>query len=251
MNRFEGVAAPVQAILTSARSRTDNPTRIDVTARPLEPAIAATTANGTTPIIGEVKPTSPTTDTHHDHDPVTAAKAMVDGGATAISVLTEPTHFNGSLDALTAVRDAVDVPVLRKDFLLEEPHLDAVPADLVLLITRFLEDLDSMLTAARDRGLQPLVEVHTKPELQTALDAGATRIGINARDLTTLTVDRTTIEQLAPHIPNDVTIIAESGVTDPRHLTRYHAAGADATLVGSTIMAADDITARTKELVTT
>lgn len=250
MNEYEGVAAPVESILDAARTRPGGPTPIDVSSRPLEPAITATADDGLHPIIAEVKPTSPTTDTTRDIGPVTAATAMVEGGATAISVLTEPTHFGGSPDALTAVREAVTVPVLRKDFVLEESHLDVVPTDLVLLITRFLDDLEAMITAATDRGLQPLVEVHTQRELHTALDAGADIIGINNRDLTTLTVDRSTVETLAPHVPDDVTLIAESGVTDPAHVERYHAAGADATLVGSTIMTADDITARTQELVT-
>lgn len=249
MNDLDGVAPSVRSILAAARDRAGEQTRCTVDARPLESALDTAAAEGRFPLIGEVKPTSPTTPTHHDHDPVTAAEAMVEGGAAAISVLTEPTAFGGSPEELSAVRDAVDVPVLRKDFLLTEAHLDTVAADVVLLIARFLDDLGAMISAAENRGFQPLVEVHTRSELDAALDAGATYIGINNRDLRELTVDLSTVDRLAPHVPADCVTIAESGVTEPADIRRFRAAGADAALVGSTIMAADDITARTRALV--
>jgi len=249
MNDSEGVAPAVHSILQAARDRTVDAAAVGVDARPLPKAIQATTRRGETPIIAEIKPTSPTTDHVRDHDPVAAATAMVEGGATAISVLTEPTHFGGSTTALTAVREAVDVPVLRKDFILEAAHLDAVPADVVLLVARFLEDLPAMLTAARDRGFQPLVEVHTREELDAAIAAGADIVGINTRDLAALTVDRGTVDRLAPAAPADVTLVAESGVRTPADVRRYTAAGADAALVGTAIMDAPDLTARTRALV--
>ncbi|MFB6105036.1 MAG: indole-3-glycerol-phosphate synthase [Halobacteriaceae archaeon] len=250
MNESGEVAPAVTSILRSARQRPVEADPLDVDARPLPATIRSTTQRGDMPIIAEIKPTSPTTDQERDHDPVAAATAMVAGGATAISVLTEPTHFGGSTAALEAVREAVDVPVLRKDFLLEESHLDAVPADIVLLVTRFIDDLEGMVGAARDRGLQALVEVHTREELTTAIEADADIIGINTRDLTNLTVDRTTVDRLAPAIPDDVTLVAESGVRNPADVRRYRRAGADAALVGTAIMDATDLTTRTRELVT-
>jgi indole-3-glycerol phosphate synthase len=165
---------------------------------------------------------------------------MVSGGATALSVLTEPEHFGGSPDALRRVREAVDVPVLRKDFVLHEAQLDVVEADLVLLIARFLgEDLPAMVDAARARGFQPLVEVHSRAELRDALDAGAEIIGVNNRDLARLEVDLSTFERVAPGAPDDVTLLAESGVTTPDDARRMRQAGADALLIGSAIMDGD------------
>ena len=165
---------------------------------------------------------------------------MVAGGAAAISVLTEPEHFGGSTDALQQVREAVPVPVLRKDFLLREAHLDAVAADAVLLIARFLdEDLEPMIAAARRRGFQPLVEVHDRDELDRALSAGAELIGVNNRDLARLEVDLGTFERVAPHVPDDVTLIAESGIRSSADADRMLDAGADGLLIGSAIMDGD------------
>lgn len=191
------------------------------------------------PVIAEVKPTSPTTEGERDEDPVALAESMVAGGAAAISVLTEPDHFGGSPDALTAVREAVSVPVLRKDFVLREDQLDAVAADAVLLIARFVDDLPTLIEAARDRGFQPLVEVHSTTELDAALDAGADLVGVNNRDLAKLEVDLSTFEELAPRVPDDVTLVAESGITSQADVRRMREAGADALLVGTAIMDGD------------
>ncbi|WP_255170188.1 indole-3-glycerol phosphate synthase [Natrononativus amylolyticus] len=230
----------VRAILEAARERTGGD-RISVDARPIADAFADTAADGRVPVIAEVKPTSPTTDGTRRGDPVDLARAMVDGGASAISVLTEPTHFGGTPEALARIRDAVDVPVLRKDFVLREDHLDVVEADLVLLIVRFLEeddaeDLETLLAAARERGFQALVEVHDATELEAALEAGAEIVGVNNRDLGSLEVDLATFERVAPLVPEDVTLIAESGVSTPEDVARMREAGADALLVGSAIM---------------
>jgi indole-3-glycerol phosphate synthase len=249
-----GLAPAVESILDAARSRAP-PTRdrIDVDARSLPDAFAAAETDDRVPVIAEVKPTSPTTDGSRDEDAVALAEAMVDGGASALSVLTEPEHFGGSIDNLERVRDAVDVPVLRKDFLLTERALDAVESDVVLLIARFLGSetdpdagvdgaatLESMLEAARDRGFQALVEVHTETELERALDAGARRIGVNNRDLARLDVDLGTFERVADAVPadarGDVTLIAESGIATTDDVARMRAAGADGLLVGSAIM---------------
>lgn len=241
MNESTGEMAPeVQSILDAAADRPGGDERLSVTARSLSAAFTAADRDGRVPVIAEVKPTSPTTDGTHDSDPVATAKAMVDGGATALSVLTEPAHFGGSLENLKRVREAVDIPVLRKDFVLREAQLDAVESDLILLIARFLgDDLEPMLTAARDRGFQALVEVHTEEELAAAIDAGAEIIGINNRDLAELDVDLATFERLAPEVPDDVTLIAESGIATVDDVRRMRDAGADGLLIGSAIMDGD------------
>ncbi|UTF53658.1 indole-3-glycerol phosphate synthase [Natronosalvus rutilus] len=249
------LAASVRSILESAGERGGADAVLDVDPRSVERALERAEADGRVPIIAEVKPTSPTSDGVRNDDPATLAQEMVAGGATAISVLTEPTHFGGSADALRDVRAAVDVPVLRKDFVLEEAHLDLVEADLVLLIARFVDDLAGLLAAARDRGFQVLVEVHDRAELETALEAGAEVIGVNNRDLARLEVDLETFESVAPHVPDDVTLIAESGISTPADVRRMREAGADALLVGSAIMdhageTDGDVRANTRRLTT-
>ena len=236
----EEMAPAVRSILRAARERSGGRTRLTVDARSFPAAVAAAEADGRVPVVAEVKPTSPTTEGTVDTDPVELAREMVAGGATALSVLTEPDHFGGSPDVLRRVRDAVDVPVLRKDFLLHEAHLDVVDADLVLLIARFLgDDLPTMVDAAQDRGFQPLVEVHSADELARALEAGADIIGVNNRDLAKLEVDLDTFEQVASDAPDDVTLLAESGITTADDARRMRHAGADALLIGSAIMDGD------------
>ena len=243
MDTRDGLAPAVRSILEAADERTGGSEPLSVHPRSLPDAIAAAEADGRVPIIAEVKPTSPTTDGRRDDDPVDLARAMVDGGAAALSVLTEPTHFGGSPETLEAIRAAVDVPVLRKDFLLREAHLDVVAADVVLLIARFVDDLAGLIAAARDRGFQVLVEVHTEAELETALAAGADIVGVNNRDLAKLEVDLGTFERVADSIPatarENVTLIAESGVSTREDVSRMRRAGADALLVGSAIMDGD------------
>ncbi|RQG91984.1 indole-3-glycerol phosphate synthase [Natrarchaeobius chitinivorans] len=239
MNSRTDLAPAVESILAAARERADETSDrspLSVDARPLSGAIRRAEADGRVPVIAEVKPTSPTAEGSREDDPVELAEAMVDGGATAISVLTEPTHFGGSPEALTRIRNAVDVPVLRKDFVLDESGLDVVEADLVLVIVRFVDDLEGLIEAAKRRGFQPLVEVHDPEELEVALDAGAEIIGVNNRDLARLEVDLETFELVAPEAPDDVTLIAESGVSTPADVRRMREAGADALLVGSAIM---------------
>jgi Indole-3-glycerol phosphate synthase len=170
-------------------------------------------------------------------------------------VLTEPDHFGGSTGRLERIRDAVDVPVLRKDFLVREAQLDAVAADVILLITRFLDEdgtasLAELYDAAVERGFQPLVEVHTRDELERALDVGAEFVGVNNRDLGALEVDLETVERLAPAVPEDVTLVAESGIATGADVRRMRAAGADALLIGTAIMDGD-IKRNTERLTTT
>jgi indole-3-glycerol phosphate synthase len=241
MNETTGDIAPaVQSILDAAAERPGGDERVAVDPASLPAAFSAAGADGRVPVIAEVKPTSPTTDGEQTADPVELATAMVDGGAAALSVLTEPKHFGGSIDNLERVRAAVDVPVLRKDFILREAQLDSVESDVILLIASFLDDdLEPMLEAARDRGFQVLVEVHTEAELDAAVDAGAEIIGVNNRDLTKLEVDLSTFERLAPKVPEDVTLIAESGVATADDVRRMRKAGADGLLIGSAIMDGD------------
>ncbi|WP_049925208.1 indole-3-glycerol phosphate synthase [Halopiger goleimassiliensis] len=252
MNSETELAPAVASILEAARERSGGPERVAADARSLPDALERAEAAGRDPVIAEVKPTSPTAEGTRDDDPVALAEAMVEGGAAAISVLTEPTHFGGSPEALTRVREAVDVPVLRKDFVLREDQLDVVEADLVLLIARFVDDLAALVDAARERGFQPLVEVHDRAELETALEAGAEIVGVNNRDLARLEVDLETFESVAPAVPDDVTLIAESGVSDPADVRRMREAGADALLIGSAIMdhgeGETDVAANTRRL---
>jgi len=246
MANIEGLAPVVRSILEGARGR-GGEGRLAVEARPLPDALAGAEQAGRAPIIAEVKPTSPTTEGEYRADPVELAEAMVAGGAAAISVLTEPEAFGGSPADLRRVREAVGVPVLRKDFLLEETHLDLVAADVVLLIARFVDDLAGMVAAARDRGMQVLVEVHSREELDRALEAGADIVGVNNRDLARLTVDLGTFESVAPAVPDDVTLVAESGIETPADVRRMRRAGADGLLVGSALVG-DDARANTRRL---
>jgi len=241
MNEHTGEMAPaVQSILDAAADRPGGDERVSVTPRSLSAAFTAADRDGRVPVIAEVKPTSPTTDGKHTADPVALATAMVDGGAAALSVLTEPEHFGGSVDNLRRIREAVDVPVLRKDFILREAQLDTVASDVILLIARFLgDDLEPLLAAACERGFQVLVEVHTKAELDAAVAAGAELIGVNNRDLAELEVDLATFARLAPDVPDDVTLIAESGVSTVDDVRRMREAGADGLLIGSAIMDGD------------
>lgn len=244
------LAPAVRSILSAARDRAaeGRTGRVDVDPRDLRAAFDRAEADGRVPVVAEIKPTSPTTDGTRDDDPVALAEGMVAGGAAALSVLTEPAHFGGSVDVLERVREAVDVPVLRKDFVVAESQLDAVESDVVLLIARFVgDDLPDLLAAARERGFQVLVEVHDREELAAALDAGATTVGVNNRDLAELVVDLGTFESVAPHVPDEVTLIAESGIGSPADARRMRAAGADALLVGSAIMDGD-VEANTRAL---
>lgn len=159
------------------------------------------------------------------------------GGARCISVLTEPRRFGGSLADLAAVRAAVDVPVLRKDFVVSSYQVHearAHGADLVLLVVAALEQ--KVLIGLQDRieslGMTALVEVHNEDEADRALEAGARVIGVNARNLRTMEMDRSVFERVAPGLPNHVVKIAESGVRGPHDLIRYASSGADAVLVG-------------------
>jgi indole-3-glycerol phosphate synthase len=150
---------------------------------------------------------------------------------------------------LREVREAVDVPVLRKDFVVDERQIREVRADLLLLIAAFVEDLDGLVDEVRDAGFEPLVEVHTSKELEAALETSARVIGVNSRDLKRLEVDLSNAESLLPEVPDDRLAVAESGMETPEDVRRMVDAGADAVLVGTAITRSDDVREKTRELV--
>ncbi len=207
-------------------------------------------------VIAEVKRASPSRGRMAAiEDPAALARDYEAGGARVISVLTEERRFGGSLDDLRSVRCAVDIPVLRKDFIVSSYQLweaRAFGADLILLIVAALEQnaLVSLIERTRSLGMTPLVEVHDADEVGRAVDAGATVIGVNARDLRTLEVDRDTFARVAPLIPDTCVRIAESGVRDPRDLITYAEVGADAVLVGESLATSPDPRAAVHDLVT-
>ena len=224
-------------------------------APPAVDALAALRAHGVG-VIAEVKRRSPSKGALASiGDPASLAAEYQSGGARMISVLTEQRRFGGSLADLDAVRAAVQVPVLRKDFVINSYQVHearAHGADVVLLIVAALEQ--NALIGLRERieslGMTALVEVHTEDEASRAVDAGARVIGVNARDLTTLDVDRSTFERIAPGLPSDVVKIAESGVRGPLDLIEYAAAGADAVLVGENLVTTADPRQAVADLVT-
>lgn len=197
-------------------------------------------------IIAEVKRRSPSKgELATIADPAALAADYAAGGAATISVLTEQRRFGGSLDDLAAVRARVDVPLLRKDFIVTPYQLweaRAWGADLALLMVVSLPGglLEELHGLARELGLTPLVEVHTEEELARAVDIGAEVIGVNARDLTTLDVDRAVFQKLAPHLPAGVVRVAESGVTGPEDVAEYRGWGADVVLVGEALVRSGD-----------
>ncbi len=197
-------------------------------------------------IIAEVKRSSPSKGALADiPDPASLAIEYAAGGASAISVLTEQRRFQGSLHDLAAVRKAVDIPLLRKDFIVTPYQLweaRAWGADLALLMVVSLPGalLGDLLGLAREIGLTALVEAHTEEELARAVDVGADVIGINARDLTTLSVDRSVFQRLVPGIPEDVVKVAESGVALPDDVAEYRHWGADVVLVGEALVRSGD-----------
>ncbi len=197
-------------------------------------------------VIAECKRRSPSKGVlRAEYDPVAIARGYERAGAAAISVLTEPTFFDGALEHLEAVRAATAAPLLRKDFIVDEYQLleaQAAGADAVLLIVAALDDreLASLMRAAAGRGLSALVEVHTAAELERARQAGARLIGMNSRNLKTLGVSRETLLELAAGLDPDVLAVAESGIRSRADIDALQAAGYKAFLVGERLMTAAD-----------
>ncbi len=197
-------------------------------------------------VVAECKRRSPSRGVlRRDYDPVAVACGYARAGAAAISVLTEPTFFDGSLDHLLAVRAAVDLPLLRKDFVVTEYQLfeaRAAGADAVLLIVAALggADLCRLLARATAIGLDALVEVHDEAEAALAVEAGAAIVGVNNRNLRTLEVDVTASERVIRCLPGDVVAVSESGLRSRADLDRLGRLGYKAFLVGERLMAAEE-----------
>jgi indole-3-glycerol phosphate synthase len=205
-------------------------------------------------IVAEVKRRSPSRgEIRADFDPVACAQAYVRGGAAAISVLTDERFFGGHLSYLGKLRVAVELPLLRKDFLVDPYQVDearVAGADAVLLIVAALapSELAALHARAAELGLDALVEVHDEAELERALALGASLIGINNRDLATFEVDLAATERLAPRVPPGVVVVAESGIFTPEDVRRLARAGAGAFLVGESLMRREDMTEAVRAL---
>jgi len=209
-------------------------------------------------IIAEVKKASPSRGLlYPNFDPVRLAKAYTEGGAAAISVLTEVNYFQGSLDYLSQIRELSGLegmPLLRKDFIFDTYQVyeaRAYGADAILLIEAILEDreLESLIALAHELGMQCLVEVHDEAELVRVLQSGAQIIGINNRDLRTFEVDINTTKRLRSLIPPDRVVVSESGVSHQEDIERLREWVINAALIGEALVTADDVVVRLKELI--
>ena len=220
---------------------------------PARDARAPLAPRDTVHIIAEIKRRSPSKGSLAEiPDPVELAKAYARGGASVISVLTEQQRFGGSLADLDAVSRAVEIPVLRKDFLAEDYQIleaRAFGADLVLLIMAGLTNKQVMdlQGLAHSLGMAALVEAHSAEEVERAVECGASIIGVNARNLSTFELDPTLFSQLRHLIPEEAVAVAESAVATSQDVSRYRGAGADAVLVGEALVTEGDPEARVRE----
>jgi len=200
-------------------------------------------------MIAEIKRASPSAGTiAADFDPLAIARGYEKAGATALSVLTDEKYFQGRLEYLSLIRSQVDIPCLRKDFIIHEAQIyeaAVAGADAILLIVAALDQpaLEHLLETAHTFQLDALVEVHDLPELERALATDARIIGVNNRNLKTFTVDLATTEALAEEVPDDIILVSESGIRPPPRPPRLAEAGADALLVGETLMRSANILA--------
>lgn len=205
-------------------------------------------------LIGEIKRASPSRgDLNATASPHVVAQTYAANGAAAISVLTDKKYFQGTPNDLKGVRVAVDIPILRKDFIVDEYQVyetRALQADAILLIVRILSDqqLRDYLALAHSLSMASLVEIHDEADLDRAASSNAQIIGINNRNLADFTVDLATTEQLAPRISKELTSLAESGVFSRSDVERCARAGVDAVLVGEALMRAPDVPAKVREL---
>mgnify|MGYP001371539403 FL=1 len=204
-------------------------------------------------VIAEVKKASPSAGIiDPNFDPVRQAKRYIDGGATCMSILTDQKYFQGHLSFLIEISKISPIPLLRKDFTVHQCQIyeaSVSGADAILLIVAALndDDLHKLYDAARDVQLDVLVEVHDLPEMERALDLGADLIGINNRNLQTFTTDLKTTEKLAEEVPDDVILVSESGLKDTTDAQQALDSGANAILIGETLMRHDDPTRAVEE----
>ena len=223
-------------------------------APPVRDFFGALAAPGPIRLIAEVKKASPSKGViREDFAPLEIARIYQEHGASCLSVLTDEHYFQGSLEILRAIRAAVDLPVLRKDFILDSYQLleaRAAGADAVLLIAECLDDcmLRKLYNEAVALGLAPLVELYEPENLQRVFDAGATLIGINNRDLRTFETDLEHTLRIRDRIPGECVLVSESGIRTREDVDRLAEAGVDAILVGETLMASLDIGAAVDEL---
>lgn len=245
VKRDEVRALAGRASELSARSKDAPPPRGFAAAlrRPAEVRLLAEVKRRS-PSAGEIRPGA---------DPVEVAQAYESGGAAALSVLTDRHFFGGELGFLVRVRKAVGLPVLRKDFVIDPLQVHearAAGADAILLIVRILSDsqLADLHGVARELGMDILVEVHTAAEMERTLAAGCTLAGVNNRDLATFTTDLDLSIRLASTVPDEVTLVAESGIRTAADVDRLGAAGFDAILVGESLMRQPDLTAAASAL---
>lgn len=253
MNTLEQIVADVRArVKEQARRNPVAKMKIDRSPRR---SLRAAIENATgVPLIAEIKRASPSAgDIKLGVDVLEAAREMVRGGAIAISVLTEPKYFKGDPSFVPKIRGAVDVPILRKDFIVDEYQLHesaALGADAVLLIAGVLgKDLKHFIELAQKLGMESLVEVDDEEQVKLASAAGAKIIGINNRDLKTMKVDVARTARLAPLVPDGVVLVSESGIRMPNDVTFVLDAGADAVLVGTALMKSGDIEQQVRSLV--